>query len=97
MSQIESLFEDKAIKRSNILLFSKENALEFIDECRKRNIVILGIDGFYLTEKTIQPSMDNSIDYSRRPFSESIYEEAIGFLKNSDDKLYFEIVHNDGY
>ncbi|MDR3715555.1 MAG: hypothetical protein P4L51_22320 [Puia sp.] len=96
MNEIEALFEDKSINRSGIFLYSKENALQIIDECKKRNIVLLGIDGFYLGENTTEPSMENSVDFSMRPFTESIYEDAIAFLKARNDRLHFEIVYSEG-
>jgi hypothetical protein len=82
----------KAINRSGIYLYSKDNALQFINECKKQKVAILGIDGFYLDGNTTQPSMENSIDFSTKPFIESIYDEAINFLEFRDDKMYFEIV-----
>ena len=73
-------------------MYSKSNAIQFIKECEKESVVVLGIDGFFLTSNTTQPSMDNSIDYSSRPFDESIYDKAIQFLEEKSDDLYFEIV-----
>ena len=48
--------------------------------------------GFIIDEKTTQPSQDNSIDFSKCAFNESIYEKAINFLEGRDKSLYFEIV-----
>jgi hypothetical protein len=92
MNKVEKAFLGKAINRAGIYLYSKRNALDFLEECKKQDVPVLGIDSFYLTESTIQPSMDNSIDFSTRSFEKEILDEAIRFLKQRGDDLYFEIV-----
>jgi hypothetical protein len=98
MNKVEKLFQDKALMRGEMMLFSKENALLFIKTCEKNNITILGIDAFILIGEKIQPSMENSIDFTSNHFKprfNSAYSEAIDFLKNKNDKLYFEITCQD--
>ncbi len=98
MNEVEKDFKDKAIIREEIFLFSKENALSFIAACQKKKIGILGIDGFFLIEDKIQPSSENSIDFSSGDYvreSGSIYSEATNFLNEKDEKLFFEIVCSD--
>jgi hypothetical protein len=56
-------FKKRIIHSHGLELFIKEEALTFVDECEKNSITIFGIDGFYLTETTIQPSMENSLDF----------------------------------
>src|ERR1700722_11436652 len=92
MNKVEKAFLCKAINRAGIYLYSKRNALDFLEECKKQDVPVLGIDSFYLTESTIQPSMDNSVDFSTRSFEKKILDEAIQFLKQRGDDLYFEIV-----
>ena len=95
MNRIEKLFKDKAIFKGGIVLFNKENALSFIIECEKNGNAILGIDAFYLLEETIQPSLENSIDFSSPEYQqevENIYSEAINFLQSKTEKMFFEIV-----
>jgi hypothetical protein len=92
MNKVEKLFLSKAINRAGIYLYAKENALNFVEECKKQDVTVLGIDSFYLTESTIQPSMDNSIDFSTASIGKGIFDEAIQFLKQRGDDLYFEIV-----
>jgi hypothetical protein len=92
MNKVEKAFLGKAINRAGIYLYSKRNALDFLEECKRQDVPVLGIDSFYLTESTIQPSMDNSIDFSTRSFEKEILDEAIRFLKQRGDDLYFEIV-----
>jgi len=84
------------IRWSDVLLLPREYAIAFIKECQKESIIILGIDGFYLTPTTVQPSMDNSINFSD-PESEEYktkdrYQSSINFLEERDPKMYFEIV-----
>jgi len=92
MNKVELLFLNMGIKREGIIMYSKDDALQFIDECKKQHVVILGIDGFYLTHTTVQPSMENSVDFSNEPFDEALYQDAIRFLEKRDPNLHFEIV-----
>jgi len=66
--------------------------LDFIKECRKRKIVILGVDGFKVSENCILPLIEESIDISLDPFNERSYEVLFGFLTKRDDYIFFEIV-----
>jgi ABC-type tungstate transport system permease subunit len=96
MNKINKMFFNKAaIDRGTYLLFTKKNAIDIVNECMKENIIIYGIDGFLkIDENTIQPSMENSIDFSTNPnFMETmnIYEEAVKFLEKKEDNLFFEI------
>ena len=78
-----------------MLLFAKEDAFSFIDACKTYNISILGIDSFFLFDDKIQPSLDNSIDFSSnyyKPIFDDIYTESKEFIRHKDEKLYFEIV-----
>lgn len=89
---MEDTLKNKATIRKGIMLFSKEDAMEFVKLCRIEMIDILGIDCFLLGENWIQPNMENSIDFSNKPFSIGRYDKAIEFIKTRDDKFYFEIV-----
>ena len=98
MNRVEKQFEDKATIRGGIMLFSKENALSFIKACENTGIQILGIDAFYLSENNIQPSLGNSVDFSSLGYMQkekSTYSEAIHFLKDKNEKIFFEIVCMD--
>lgn len=95
MNVVENSFKGKAIIRNNMMLFSKENALDFIQACENHDIKILGIDGFYLTGDKIQPSMENSIDFSSSYYKlkgRNIFVDAKEFLVLKDNSLFFEIV-----
>lgn len=96
LNKIEHLFKDTAIRRGYTNYSNKDDALRFIDECRKLGVAILGIDGFYLKEKTTQPSSENSIDYTSQSTKvDNIYVSAKEFLESRDENLYFEIVYDE--
>ncbi len=77
-------------------IYSKTDAIEFVSACEQQSIVILGIDGFFLGKDTVQPSLEDSVDYSSSNTSvENIYELAIDFIKKRDNKLFFQIVCSD--
>jgi len=98
MNRVEKIFENKAINRSGILLFSKEDALLFIEACKESKIQILGIDAFYLWGDYTQPSLDNSVNFSSPEYTlktESIYSDAVVFLEGKSENLFFEIVCNE--
>lgn len=95
MNKVEEEFQHKAIRVSTLLLYSKLDALCFVERCKIHKIIILGIDGFFINEQLTQPSLDDSIDYSSIPFSKSVYENAIKFLEERNDNLYFEIVTSE--
>jgi hypothetical protein len=96
MNKVEKMFIDKALKRSvdrGITFYSKNVALEFVRECKKEGIVILGIDAFFLTETTTQPSMEDSIDFSASSYKgNDIYQDSIVLLETRKDNMHFEIV-----
>ena len=113
LNEVEQLFLSRSLgdgKRiGGTILFSKHIALEFVEECKKRKIPILGIDsflvgkniqptkGFTITEKSVQPIQDYSIDFSLPPFKydvynvDEIYYKSTTLIKESPDHVYFEI------
>ena len=94
MNKIELIFKDRiAIDRGTYFLFTKNDSIDFIKECRIKAVIILGIDGFYKIDKnTIQPSLENSIDFSNLSPSINKYDTALEFITTREDKLYFEII-----
>ena len=96
MNKVKLKFLDRAIVRpGGWMVFSKCDAIEFIDACKKEQIPILGIDGFYIDEEHVLPAMANSIDYSTGDTDDNKHEEAINFLLDQDESMYFEIVTAD--
>jgi hypothetical protein len=94
MNKVEKQFVDRAgviFQPGGWFILSKANAIEFIEQCQKESIGILGFDGFFLREKgAIQPSMEHSRDYSY--VKTEVYSTAIDFIKTCGDEMYFEIV-----
>jgi hypothetical protein len=94
MNRIEILFKEKFLQRGGVTLLSKTDTVQFIRECSKDDIRILGIDGFLLVGDKIQPSLENSIDftasYAKR---DNIYEQALNFVDPIDAQYYFEVVY----
>lgn len=98
MNKIEQEFIEKGLvdmrPNGRWFVLSKINAIEFVKACQKENISILGIDAFYLNGSLIQPSMDNSIDYTSHTHKDKtdIYSQALNFLSQQNENLYFEVV-----
>lgn len=83
---------------NKIMLLSKEDAISFVKACKTNNIALLGIDAFFVRNKAIQPSLENSIDFSSRDYvqkSESVYTDALLFLQDRSDELLFEVVSSE--
>jgi hypothetical protein len=94
MNIVENSFKEKAIIRNGMMLFSKENSLDFVKACESHNIKVLGIDGFYLYDDKIQPSMENSVDFTSAYYKikgKNIFADAQEFLISKDTNLFFEI------
>lgn len=92
MNQVELSFKDKALVKGGVMLFSKENAIQFIRACEKENLKILGVDSFLMFGEKIQPSLENSIDFSTEGIGATVFDQAAAFVKSKDDKFLFEIV-----
>lgn len=95
MNQVEKQFMDKATRRGQMLLFSKDDAVAFIQACKEHNIEILGLDGYYVFAAAVHPSPENSIDFSSDSYvmkQDDIYEEAVAYVKGRNEKLLFEVV-----
>jgi hypothetical protein len=95
MNKVEERLKSKAIIRNGIMLFSKEDAIEFVNNCKNEMIELLGIDCFILGDDWIQPNMENSVDFSNLSVEINRYNKAINFIVTRDNQFYFEIVCND--
>jgi hypothetical protein len=91
--EILQSFAERAIVRGGGWYFRPSDACEIIRIAKERGAPILGYDGFFLTGKWTQPSMDNSWDFSLqgRQTDPAAYDEAIEFI-GSRPRMYFEIV-----
>ena len=93
MNKVEQMFMGKALNRSGIMRYSKHDAIDFIKECNKNGIGLLGLDGFFISGTTTQPSLNDSIDFSANQYFQNVYDEAMEFIKSRKGNLYFEIVY----
>lgn len=76
------------------MLLPKEDAIQFVSECEKRNIRILGVDSFRVFGDKIQPSLEDSIDFSMTNETTE-YRKAQSFIRSRSDGFLFEITHTD--
>jgi len=99
MNKVELLFKDRGISRAGTYVYTKQTAIDFVNECRKLNIGILGIDALIIRGDFTEPSIANSIDFTATPylqnFPKNIWDASIIFLEQRDDIYYFEIVCSD--
>lgn len=93
MNTVEKIFKDKAVNQpGGWSIYSKTDSVNFVNECKKENITIIGIDAFYIRNNGIEPSLENSIDFSGKILQEKYtIDDVIHFLEERDDSLYFEI------
>ncbi len=96
MMKIKDRFQNVAVNRNGITLYRKTDALRVIDECERENIVILGIDSFFISDNYTQPSLDNSVDFTSLNICQGgLYSKARRFLNSQSNKLHFEIVYDE--
>lgn len=94
MNIIEIKFKGKSINE-HIIILNKLDSLDFVCECEKMNINIIGIDAFYSLDGKIQPTLEHSIDFSSKHYSletDSFFIAAREFILSKQEDLYFEIV-----
>jgi hypothetical protein len=66
---IHSEFLSRGIIHHRALLLPPDAALEFVRECSKRGIALLGYDAFrLLPNNVIQPIMDDSLNLTAEPY-----------------------------
>lgn len=95
LTLIEKKFISKAFVRGGILFLKSDIAIDFINECRQNKIRIWGIDTFFLTADTTQPSLEHSITFDEDSIlDESFYDMAVKFVKSKSSltNVYFEVV-----
>ncbi len=76
-------------------IFSYYDTLEIIADCKKANIQILGLDGFYINDKSTIPLQEYSIDFTSKAFNyekTSIWEKAKKFVSENPKDIFYEIV-----
>lgn len=89
-NQLIKFINENSEKRQGLLnLFSIDNAIKAIEIAKQNEINVLGIDAFRITDTTICPFMEHSIDYSEK---KNIFDDAISFIKERKDMNFlFEI------
>lgn len=96
LNRIEQRYADRFIKFGGVLLLSKDDALQMVMACLAEGVRILGIDGFYVYGDAIQPSLENSADFSSKEQQASYLDPAfsnpVDFLRTRNDQLMFEVV-----
>ncbi len=96
MTRVQDEFRTVGVTRGGLLMLRPADAIQMVRRCRELDIEVLGIDGFFLTATTTQPTMENSIDLSgsRKPTSNAEgWETAEAFIaQRSTSDLFFEIV-----
>lgn len=93
MNKIEEKFKILSLNESLIVL-KKDDAKNFIEECEKENICILGIDAYYINGKYIQPVLEKSIDftsYQNRKQTNNNYALVRKHIDEQNEDLSFEI------
>jgi hypothetical protein len=94
MTRVQDEFRKLGEIRGGVLMLSPENAVKMVQRCRKRQIRILGIDGFLLSNRATRPVMEESIDLSRwQNDAPSCWDLAKNFLEQrKSTELHFEVV-----
>lgn len=94
MAMIEQEFREQGIQRGGVLMLPPRVALAMVERARQLGCRVLGIDGFYLTPTSTEPSLAHSIDLSARaPADGDCWAAAEAFLEGQlASGLYFEVV-----
>ncbi|MCA9924819.1 MAG: hypothetical protein KC419_08675 [Anaerolineales bacterium] len=96
IKDLQKNFLDKGTFRGEMFLLPPDITLDFVHECHKKNVEILGIDAFFIKGDAIQPILEHSIDFSSsyyRQKGENIFEDALLFLQDRMHlDIYFEII-----
>ena len=81
LNDLEKKFVNKGKMIGQTLILRQKDAIEMINDARKEEREILGIDSFVLDSKGTNPQLEHSIDFSsdRDEVSDS-WSEAIEFI-----------------
>ncbi len=90
----ELKFAGKGARIGSVFVMEPATAIEFVKECAKLDINILGVEGFMRFERGIQPQQEHSCDYGSE-LADS-HHRAIEFLSaRRDSGLWFEVVTDE--
>jgi len=74
-------------------MFCARSAFEIVDRCARDGVGVLGIEGFYLTDKMTMPQPDHILDLSVNPRG---YDAARHFLRLGEGlPLFYEFTLDD--
>jgi len=94
MDAIEAEFSNVSVIHLDMHMYYPKDALLLINRCRELNKKVLGIDAFIVDGEKIQPSLENSIDFSIKKSDNGFWDEAEWFIKKYMNREFvFEIVY----
>jgi hypothetical protein len=94
LTALEEEFASVARISGGVYLLAANDALRFIEECERRDIDILGIDGFRVFGPKTQPLQEHSFDLEGKlTDNHRISKDFVVARLNND--LWFEIVTAD--
>lgn len=93
---VDAELRGKFLLLAGLRLLRHADALDFVDRCRDAGVRVLGIDAFFERADGIQPSLENSIDYSIERNADLLkdsWRQAALFVREREAlSLLFEVV-----
>jgi len=90
---LEASFLPRGLVRGGVLLLAVPDAIAFIDEARKRDMPVLGVDAFIDSERATQLLLDHTLDLSRAAVASDTWSEATRFIEaRASHGFVFEVV-----
>src|SRR4029077_17054583 len=94
LTQTERLFEPVGQIRGGLFLLAAKDALRFVEECERKGIDILGVEGFRIVGERFQPLQEHSFDLEGH--TSDNHNVAKRFIQQRlADEVWFEVVTSD--
>ena len=93
--ELEAEFVPRGVLRSGILMLRPDEAIALVRRARAAQVSVLGMDAFRITERSTQPFMEHSTDYttSSAPAPADPWAEAEAFLSRyCETEFVFQVV-----
>ena len=91
---IEAEFYSVAVTHLKIVMYHPSDAIRVVQRCKELNRRILGLDAFTVNEPYIQPSLEDSVDFSTSQSKDGFWAEAEEFLRRYLNSAFvFEVVY----
>ncbi len=92
-NQAAIMFADRYVRRPEVWLLSRADALEFVAACRHFNVKIDGIDGYRITSTSVHLQENTSLDLYNDEEEEHShrYTAAMEFIAGMEIDMYFEV------